>query len=118
MACEEGQQVPESLLDPITCEVFTDPVVASDGHTYERSIILDCWRECRRRGQPWTSPMTREPMQDTLHDNVIVRQLIAELSTRKRAVSAPAAVSSTPQSLAASAATVPEILGEVVSLNA
>lgn len=35
----EPEEIPEHFLCPITCEVLTDPVIASDGHTYERKAI-------------------------------------------------------------------------------
>ena len=37
-------EMPVSLLYPITGEVFVDPVVARDGHTYEREAILEWLR--------------------------------------------------------------------------
>ena len=36
---EENDQIPEELLCPITQELFQDPVVATDGHTYEKAQI-------------------------------------------------------------------------------
>lgn len=44
------------LVCPITCEPFVDPVVASDGHTYERAAIV-MWIE-----KNLTSPMTGAPL--------------------------------------------------------
>jgi hypothetical protein len=35
----EPQEIPEHFLCPITYEVLIDPVIASDGHTYERKAI-------------------------------------------------------------------------------
>jgi len=51
--------LPESIpsfLCPITHEVFHDPVVASDGYTYERSAIVEWLRTSS------TSPMTNMPL--------------------------------------------------------
>jgi hypothetical protein len=53
-----NQQCSRSLVDPITYEVFTDPVIASDGHTYERSSILHWFERCRQQGRELTSPLT------------------------------------------------------------
>ena len=50
------QAIPNEFLCPITMEEMTDPVIGSDGHTYERSAIL------RALGVKGVSPMTREPM--------------------------------------------------------
>lgn len=43
---------PEAMRCPITCEPFRDPVVAADGHSYERSAIAE-WLRKRE-----TSPVT------------------------------------------------------------
>lgn len=40
-----------------------DPVVAADGHTYEREAIQQ-WID-RRGGQQWPSPMTNQMMEVT-----------------------------------------------------
>ena len=39
----------ESLLCPITQELMADPVIASDGHAYEREAILTAWAAGRER---------------------------------------------------------------------
>ena len=57
---------------PITCELFVDPVVGSDGHTYERSAI----ERVLQADYP-TSPMTREPMERTVFPNLTIKKLIA-----------------------------------------
>lgn len=77
---EKEHQLPQSLIDPISHELFTDPVIASDGHTYERSSILGWFKQCRQKEEPITSPITRKQMKTVLHDNIIVKQLIAELN--------------------------------------
>jgi len=63
----------DSLKCPITCELFRDPVIGQDGHTYERDDIIT-W--LKRNG---TSPITREPMSiESLRPNHTVKQLIDE----------------------------------------
>ena len=52
-----NQQAPPEFICPITCDIFNDPVIASDGHTYERTAILEWIR------QAGTSPLTRAPLQ-------------------------------------------------------
>lgn len=47
-------EVPEWLLCPITMEVMGDPVVATDGHTYERDAITK-WLKNNAR-----SPVTNQ----------------------------------------------------------
>lgn len=53
----------KSLECPITCEIMRIPVVAEDGHTYEKEAIEE---HLRRRS---TSPMTNLPMGGTLTPN-------------------------------------------------
>ena len=43
----------DSLLCPITLELFRDPVVAEDGHTYEREAIVE-----------WIKKNGRSPLTD------------------------------------------------------
>ena len=49
---------PVELCCPISLELMEDPVIAPDGHTYERSFIK-CSLEGKRE-----SPMTKEPIHD------------------------------------------------------
>jgi hypothetical protein len=46
----------DDLICPITLRVFQDPVVAADGHTYERAAIV------RWITEYGTSPFTRQPL--------------------------------------------------------
>jgi hypothetical protein len=62
---------PADHLCPITNEVMEDPVVAADGHSYEREAI-ETWF----RGHN-TSPMTNQVIPLTLLPNVTLRKLIA-----------------------------------------
>ena len=55
---------------PITYLVFSDPVVAEDGHTYERDFIT---RHLNERG---ISPMTRERMSRNLYPNLLVKNIV------------------------------------------
>jgi len=60
-----GKEAADAFVCPLTgCRMF-DPVVASDGHTYERSAIEEhLLRDPTRR-----SPLTREPLSPTLVPN-------------------------------------------------
>ena len=49
-------QVPDEFMCPITTSIMLDPVLGSDGHTYEKAAITE-WLRVHA-----TSPMTREPM--------------------------------------------------------
>eukprot|EP00035_Acanthoeca_spectabilis_P024925 m.456063 g.456063 ORF g.456063 m.456063 type:complete len:374 (+) comp20982_c0_seq1:518-1639(+) len=64
---------PDHHMCPITHEVMTDPVVAADGLSYERSAITE-----------WLEKSTRSPMHNTelksvdLFPNVILRQMVED----------------------------------------
>lgn len=63
----------ESMLCPITRELLVDPVMAQDGHTYEKSALLR-HLECSNR-----SPMTNEPLlHNVLQENHQCKMAVAE----------------------------------------
>ncbi|CAF3073348.1 unnamed protein product [Rotaria sp. Silwood2] len=65
-----------SLLCPLTMELFRDPVLAQDGHTYEREAIED-W--IRKNG---TSPKTNQQLSlEHLYPNHLVRNLVGAFET-------------------------------------
>ena len=51
----------------------TDPVMASDGHSYEHSAILTVLRKGNG-----LSPLTRKPLQPTFYPNLALKQRIQE----------------------------------------
>ena len=59
---------------PITQSPFKDPVVASDGHTYEREAIV-AWMN-----KALTSPMTREEISPVLFPNLKMKQVLQTLN--------------------------------------
>jgi len=74
------QQQLESFRCPITREVMFNPVVAPDGHTYERKAIEE-W--LRRNG---TSPVTRQPIKrGALTPNRALKGLIKRWVERRTA---------------------------------
>ncbi len=63
---------PNEFICPLTLEVLEDPVVAADGHTYEREAI-EQWL----RSPPATSPLTNIVLPDTsLRPNIALRNRI------------------------------------------
>ncbi|CAF1464229.1 unnamed protein product [Adineta steineri] len=61
----------DSLLCPITLELFKDPVLAQDGHTYERKAIVE-WIE--RNGR---SPLTNQLLSlEHLYPNYAIKKAI------------------------------------------
>jgi Mg-chelatase subunit ChlD len=65
----------DAFLCPITQEVMRDPVIGSDGITYERSAI-ETWFATGNT----TSPMTRAPMSRILTPNIALRSLIQSVA--------------------------------------
>jgi hypothetical protein len=64
----------QHLQCPITLEVMTDPVIAADGITYERTAIED-WLRTHN-----TSPLTNTPLTSkSLTPNLVVRGIISSL---------------------------------------
>ena len=86
----EIDQVPkylqESLTCPITAELFQDPVVASDGATYER-VAIKQWlsmKNCfglRNRKSPSTGVDLNRKV---LIDNISVRKIIDNISEEQK----------------------------------
>lgn len=63
---------------PISQEIFRDPVVAADGHTYERAEI-ERWLGKGKQ----SSPMTNDKLQHmSLVPNIVVRSIIQEHASR------------------------------------
>ena len=73
---------PDIFVCPISQEIMTDPVVASDGHTYERKSIED-W--INLKGANATSPKTNERlMNHNLIENYTLRSGIHEFREKQR----------------------------------
>ncbi|KAK7234164.1 ubiquitin-protein transferase [Aureococcus anophagefferens] len=72
-APRDEDNVPEEFLCPISMEIMTDPVIAADGHTYERRAI-EAWF-----GRAHTSPTTNAPLP---HLNLIPAHTIKSLIQR------------------------------------
>lgn len=79
-AAAAGSQIPQEFFCCITCEVMVDPVIAWDGHTYERDPIARWLQEHS------TSPMTGETLPDfTLRPNHSMRSQIISYGERLEA---------------------------------
>jgi hypothetical protein len=72
-----AQSLLEDLIGPITQSIMIDPVIASDGFTYERSAILQV---IRRGGD---SPMTREAITANLKPNRRLKSIIEKLIEKR-----------------------------------
>ena len=74
---------------PITHEIMTDPVIASDNITYEREAITT-WIQDQRQQFPHRlplSPQTSKPLLNLhLNNNILIKQLIDEIGTECRTI--------------------------------
>lgn len=66
-----------SIHCPITCDIFVDPVMCSDGHTYEREAIMEWWENKDEKGK--TSPVTNLSIKSTLVTNYALKGAISEI---------------------------------------
>jgi len=68
-----NQNIDYNFICSITHEIMTDPVITSDGHTYERSAI-EKWLNYNNQ-----SPMTREIItKDSIVPNIALRDIISK----------------------------------------
>ncbi|ELR17586.1 Ubox domain containing protein [Acanthamoeba castellanii str. Neff] len=68
----DDNEPPEEFLCPITQELMKDPVVASDGHTYEK-LAIEEWIQKKA-----VSPMTNGALEGKLYPNFSLKSRIAE----------------------------------------
>ena len=70
-----GADLQPFLQCPISHEIMVDPVVAADGHTYEREALA------RWLSEKNSSPLTGQPMGTRMVPNHAVKSMIANLSS-------------------------------------
>ena len=68
-----GMKVRDEFLCPITYELLREPMVAKDGHTYEKAAI-EKWLKSNR-----TSPRSGEPLEDGIVININLKKLIQDM---------------------------------------
>ena len=71
-----AKEPPDEFKCPITLDKMTDPVVAEDGHTYERGAILGWFAALRVRRVK--SPVTGVTIGDKIVPNFALKNMIAE----------------------------------------
>ena len=74
-----GTEISHEYECPVTFEVMKDPVVASDGNSYERTTIEEILRTTA------LSPLTREPLTQHLVPNNALRRRIQEWEAQQEA---------------------------------
>jgi len=80
------------FLCPISREVMCDPVVAADGHTYEREMITE-WLKIRK-----TSPLTNQRISNTnLIPNITLKKVIDTASSQATPMGVPVGQPMTPR---------------------
>lgn len=81
---DSAPPLPQECVCPISHELFSDPVLAADGFTYERRCI-EVWLH-RHGGQPSAppkSPMTGRPLENVrMIPNLAIRSLCQEFRAR------------------------------------
>ena len=70
-----GADLQPFLQCPISHEIMVDPVVAADGHTYEREALA------RWLSEKNSSPLTGQPMGTRMVPNHAVKSMIAKLNS-------------------------------------
>ena len=74
MGEEDSDNYPPECYCPLTHEVFVDPVVAADGHTYER-VAVETWL-----AKSESSPVTNMPLPRVVFPNRAMKAWIERLS--------------------------------------
>lgn len=74
---ELSPHILRNLTCPLTQQIYVDPVKATDGKTYERNAIKRWIREHH------ISPVTGEPMDETLNDDKVVKDLIIQYRQKR-----------------------------------
>lgn len=76
----QGVEIPNLFMCPISYEIMIDPVVATDGHTYERRAIQRWFEQQQEQGVQLTSPKTGQILDSArLIPNHAVRAQIRDL---------------------------------------
>jgi uncharacterized protein YegL len=92
---------PSEIVCPLTSQVFVDPVIASDGHTYERSAIT----QHVTRGLQ--SPFDGSMLEDRFFPNVMIKQKASQF-TAEQSAARPSVATSAPVQSASPAFSFPQ----------
>eukprot|EP01040_Poterioochromonas_malhamensis_P014361 gene14361-15888_t len=70
-----NDEISHKFIDPISLDLMEDPVMAADGHSYDRQTITNWFSTQRAEGQPITSPRTNLRLEnDTLIPNASLKR--------------------------------------------
>jgi len=77
----QAADVPQDYLCPLTLEIFKDPVITTDGQTYEREAIETWFKQGHN-----SSPLTNMRLQSTnLIPNFALKKLIIDFASKHKA---------------------------------
>lgn len=72
-------EAPEAIIDPLSFNVFHDPVITPSGISYERAVLL---QHLRTSG---TDPLTRQPLLESqVYPNMALRDVAADYLASRR----------------------------------
>jgi hypothetical protein len=80
LVLSDPSSIPDAFICPITMSIMREPVVAQDGHTYEKSAIVRWLRVSERA----TSPKTNLEMGSLLIENRTLKNMIADFLAKQR----------------------------------
>ena len=69
---------------PMTNAFYEDPVVAEDRRTYSRAALLEYFDSCKQNNFQITSPLTREPMTESIVDDKDMAKAIREYKEKRK----------------------------------
>ncbi|CAH2353039.1 hypothetical protein CLIB1423_09S01442 [[Candida] railenensis] len=74
-----NNEAPDQLIDPISFNLFSDPVVTPSGITYEKSLLLQ-----HMQAKGGFDPLTRAPIKESqLYSNLVVKESVLEYMRSK-----------------------------------
>eukprot|EP01040_Poterioochromonas_malhamensis_P005109 gene5110-5472_t len=75
------------FIDPISLDIMNDPVIASDGHSYERVHITEWFKKAKQSTGVILSPLTGVPLpNETLRSNLELKAEIDEFKASKSSI--------------------------------
>eukprot|EP01040_Poterioochromonas_malhamensis_P021017 gene21017-25254_t len=70
-----ANEASHKFIDPISLDLMKDPVIAADGHSYDKQTITNWFATQRAQGRPFTSPRTNLRLEnDTLTPNIALKR--------------------------------------------
>lgn len=79
------ENAPDNLLDPISFNLFNEPVITPSGITYEKCHLMD---HLQKKGK--YDPLTRAPLKENqLYPNLAIKDAVLEYINRQRMASQP-----------------------------